>query len=519
MSTKGIENMLKLAGVKISDKSKILLEKINKKKDVEITECDSNEDPPQTPDETPKNDGDISCPICNEHMQKIGFFDHIVEKHQDLINVDKPEQEQPEKVELRFEAVRHQAFDVYLNGKEIDTVFYSVDAKVDVEEVKKSLVDHDGYNPKIVVKKRKMVKEGENSTELTEARKTSNFDNFDSWNDAAKRAGYKVSGVFRSAIGNERKFSATNSRGDVQGEFELESNKGYVYIYEGDEMKKPDNVRNLAAKYAQRSGAGAHDIKGGKKAKRAKQREEFRKEISKIDEAKVNYRNKENRKTIKFDNYKKWATAATNEGYKITGPEGLPGFRSFSAVAKDGIVEGHLDEITEIGALNVYKQNPIVEEVGIINQSEELVKEAETDTNFLKDSPKEWESDKLEQNVHDKDKKFQVPNEVKEDLKTLQKELLKRAKDLKHEDSKEAQQEADLADVITDLLNHLDNGTVEEFKRAQVLATSLKSPMMHKLSPLFWDFMSTGGWVSGDGKKAKSLKDYFNIVKTDKVKK
>ena len=44
------------------------------------------------------------------------------------------------------------AFDVYLNGKKIDTVFYSDGVKVDCEEVKRSLVGHDGYDPRIVVK-------------------------------------------------------------------------------------------------------------------------------------------------------------------------------------------------------------------------------------------------------------------------------------------------------------------------------------------------------------------------------
>jgi hypothetical protein len=36
-----------------------------------------------------------------------------------------------------------------LNGKEIDTVFYS--SKMDTEEVKRDLIDHDGYDPSIEV--------------------------------------------------------------------------------------------------------------------------------------------------------------------------------------------------------------------------------------------------------------------------------------------------------------------------------------------------------------------------------
>lgn len=46
-----------------------------------------------------------------------------------------------------------QAFNVWLNGKCIDTVFYSDGFSVTVEEVKKSLINHDGYDPRIEVKK------------------------------------------------------------------------------------------------------------------------------------------------------------------------------------------------------------------------------------------------------------------------------------------------------------------------------------------------------------------------------
>jgi hypothetical protein len=50
-------------------------------------------------------------------------------------------------------------FDVFLNGKNIDTVFYSSDyfkgfknLNEVKESIKKSLVEHDGYNPNITVK-------------------------------------------------------------------------------------------------------------------------------------------------------------------------------------------------------------------------------------------------------------------------------------------------------------------------------------------------------------------------------
>jgi hypothetical protein len=43
------------------------------------------------------------------------------------------------------------AWNVYLNGKQIDTVFYETDC--DAEYVRKSLIDHDGYDFRIFVEK------------------------------------------------------------------------------------------------------------------------------------------------------------------------------------------------------------------------------------------------------------------------------------------------------------------------------------------------------------------------------
>jgi hypothetical protein len=46
---------------------------------------------------------------------------------------------------------RTQAYDVYLRGRLIDTVFYNIGGKETIADVKKSLVDHDGYDSNIVV--------------------------------------------------------------------------------------------------------------------------------------------------------------------------------------------------------------------------------------------------------------------------------------------------------------------------------------------------------------------------------
>lgn len=45
----------------------------------------------------------------------------------------------------------HQAWDVFLNGKKIDTVFFTPDC--DRDYVYRSLVGHDGYDARIVVRR------------------------------------------------------------------------------------------------------------------------------------------------------------------------------------------------------------------------------------------------------------------------------------------------------------------------------------------------------------------------------
>ncbi len=62
--------------------------------------------------------------------------------------------------------IRQQSFDVYRPGSDtifgrvnvshvIDTVFYNEHPKMTVEEVRKSLIEHDGYPSDIIVKKGK----------------------------------------------------------------------------------------------------------------------------------------------------------------------------------------------------------------------------------------------------------------------------------------------------------------------------------------------------------------------------
>ena len=46
-----------------------------------------------------------------------------------------------------------QKYKVYLNKKLIDAVFYADSDSITIEEIKKSLVDHDGHSPDIEIVK------------------------------------------------------------------------------------------------------------------------------------------------------------------------------------------------------------------------------------------------------------------------------------------------------------------------------------------------------------------------------
>ena len=60
-----------------------------------------------------------------------------------------------EKLQEAYKEAKSQEWKVYLNGKNIDTVFYQLG--IDAEEVRKGLIDHDGYDSGITVKKGKVI--------------------------------------------------------------------------------------------------------------------------------------------------------------------------------------------------------------------------------------------------------------------------------------------------------------------------------------------------------------------------
>lgn len=98
-------------------------------------------------------------------------------------------------------------------------------------------MDKDAKNGFLYLKETKLV-------EISSSRTSHRFTDFKDWNEFAKKEGYTVRGPFVPSIGKKKhSYSATDKQGYVQGDFDVESNKGYMYTYKsktiGEDMETP----------------------------------------------------------------------------------------------------------------------------------------------------------------------------------------------------------------------------------------------------------------------------------------
>jgi len=106
--------------------------------------------------------------------------------------------------------------------------------------------------------------------------------------------------------------------------------------------------------------------------------------------------------------------------------------------------------------------------------------------------------------MDDYETKVKVPNKVKSDLRAA---ISKFRADAEKQGSghtamETAQLYMDTADAFETILGHLEKGTLQEMKKAQLFATGLMGPMFHKIPDTVWDFIVSGG-------QKRSLKDYM----------
>jgi hypothetical protein len=113
-----------------------------------------------------------------------------------------------------------------------------------------------------------------------------------------------------------------------------------------------------------------------------------------------------------------------------------------------------------------------------------------------------------DQSMDDYVNKVKVPNKVKQALKDAIAEFERDAEKLGsgHTASETKELYTNTAAAFNQILDMLNSGSIQDVKRAQVFATSLMGPMLHKLPDVVWDFISNGG-------QKRSLKDYMLKVK------
>ena len=117
--------------------------------------------------------------------------------------------------------------------------------------------------------------------------------------------------------------------------------------------------------------------------------------------------------------------------------------------------------------------------------------------------------DKGPQSMDDEANKVKVPTKLKSAMKDAINAFIKDAEktgNSGHTAQEKRQFFLDTAEAFQELLDHLEGGTIMDIKKAQIFASSIMGPMLHKLPDGVWDFLTNGG-------QKRSLKDYMNKVK------
>lgn len=104
----------------------------------------------------------------------------------------------------------------------------------------------------------------------------------------------------------------------------------------------------------------------------------------------------------------------------------------------------------------------------------------------------------------DYETKIKVPSKLKSDLRAAVSKFRTDAEKqgAGHTATETKELYMDTADAFEKILGHLEKGNLEELKKAQIFASTLMGPMLHKLPDGVWDFITNGG-------QKRSLKDYM----------
>jgi hypothetical protein len=103
------------------------------------------------------------------------------------------------------------------------------------------------------------------------------------------------------------------------------------------------------------------------------------------------------------------------------------------------------------------------------------------------------------------DRKITVPTKIKKLLRDEIKEAEAESKRMNYSNREAAYFYDDLASMFRDLLMHIEGGTVDDIKRAQIFMTSLMGPMLHKIPADVINYLARGG-------EPASLRSYMTKV-------
>ena len=198
----------------------------------------------------------------------------------------------------------------------------------------------------------------------------------------------------------------------------------------------------------------------------------------------------------------------------MAGPDGILGTADDVKLESDARIEAQKKIIQNESTLNYTQSNAQSFEdeesdpANVVGQAKKQWANS-LDPQLVKNEYTSQLDDKGPQSMDDEANKVKVPTKLKSAMKDAINAFIKDAEktgNSGHTAQEKRQFFLDTAEAFQELLDHLEGGTIMDIKKAQIFASSIMGPMLHKLPDGVWDFLTNGG-------QKRSLKDYMNKVK------
>lgn len=152
------------------------------------------------------------------------------------------------------------------------------------------------------------------------------------------------------------------------------------------------------------------------------------------------------------------------------------------------------------------------ESINVVGYDDDDASTSTASPEYTKTEVPQQTDNKGEQSSTDQDTETKVPNHITQELQDVITQFRDEAERLEKRGGSTAMENRrfylNTADAFEDLLGYLELGTIEGIKHAQIYASKLMGPMLHKIPTNVWKFIQRGGIN-------RSLKSYMGKVSDD----